>query len=73
MEEEHIEQTLCGYCGNSIGDFWDDCGLFYLTPIFDYDEGRRIPYSRKSMPACRSCYEGEPGRRHKVRYGVGDR
>jgi hypothetical protein len=59
--EEDPEGVTCGWCGRE-NDFADDCGFFWITPTGD-----------DSRPACRECYEGEPGRLHVARYGQGER
>jgi hypothetical protein len=54
--------ALCGWCGNSIGDFFDEYGSFTIFP--EGDDGRTC---------CEACYHGPLGDKHRQRYGVGDR
>lgn len=51
---------FCGWCGR-LNTFFDDCGFFAIAP-----EGN-------TLVACKRCYEGEPGRKHIARHGLGER
>jgi formylmethanofuran dehydrogenase subunit E len=55
--------TLCDFC-HEEPVMVDDCGEWALWPDPEIEEGRFT---------CLSCYNGEPGRKHRQRYGVGDR
>jgi hypothetical protein len=55
--------NFCQFCGYP-NDAWDDCGYWYLWPNRGISIGRI---------ACWSCYNGEPGNKHRERYGVGER
>ncbi len=65
LEIAYVEQPegrFCGFCGNQ--NRWaDDCGFWYLSP----DE------EHKHLPACEDCYRGEPGIKHRLNHGIGER
>lgn len=59
-----IDASLwCDFC-NTNHIAIDDCGPFSLHP------DRDIKYERL---ACWDCLDGEPGKKHRERYGQGER
>lgn len=57
------EGATCGFCGKE-NDNADDCGWWFLSPN---------PAVKHGRPACNACHSGEPGQKHRQRFGVGDR
>lgn len=55
------EGGTCTFCGGP-NTFADDCGFYYIHP-----NGKQGGF------ACESCWDGEPGRKHRERYGAGER
>ncbi len=53
--------SKCSFCGKD-NDFADDIGWFYIHPT-DTSHGH----------CCKACFDGEPGRKHIKRYGLGER
>jgi len=53
--------VFCEWCGR-LNLFFDDCGFFAVAPTGD-----------EAKACCRRCYDGEPGRAHIARFGMGDR
>jgi len=51
----------CGHCGG-LNTFADDLGFWFIAPQGD-----------DVKVCCRKCYDGEPGRKHIERYGLGER
>jgi len=57
------EKKLCEFCGINER-FEDDLGEMYLWPDPEIETARAC---------CKDCLNGEPGRKHQKRYGVGER
>lgn len=61
---EKPEGATCAFCGED-NHFVDDQGWIYIYPDEELDNVSRV--------TCESCWHGEPGQRHRQRWGDGDR
>ena len=58
---EDYKGQWCSFCEEE-NDLADDCGWFIIKPTGE-DEGY----------CCRTCWDGEPGKKHRKKYGIGER
>ena len=60
--EDEEGGRFCGFC-KKLNDFADDLGYWYISPTPE----------ESNIPCCKECYDGDKGKQHIKRYGLGDR